>query len=54
MGAEIHSKYLEIAKDRISQEIKGELKTRPMFKPVYDPKKAGNKLTKAPWTDGQD
>ncbi len=54
MGAEIYSKYLEIAKDRISQEIKGELKTRPMFKPVYDPTKAGNKLTKAPWTNGQD
>lgn len=54
MGAEIYSKYLEIAKDRISQEIKGELKTRPIFKPVYDPTKAGNKLTKAPWTNGQD
>ena len=54
MGAEIYSKYLKIARDRISQEQKGELKTRPMFKPVYDPAKAGNKLTKTPWTNGQD
>lgn len=49
-GAEVVDKYIEIAHDRITQEMRGTLKTRPMFKPVYDPNEAGNKLAKAPWT----
>ena len=48
-GAEIFPEYFDIAKDRIEKEIKGILKTRPMHKPVYDPKEAGNSLTSAPW-----
>ncbi len=48
-GAEIVQKYLDIACDRIKQEIAGTLRTRPMNKPVYDPEKAGNSLRIAPW-----
>jgi len=53
-GAEVFQKYVEIAYDRINQEIKGTLKTRPMFKPVYDPNKAGNKLATSPWAQKED
>jgi adenine-specific DNA-methyltransferase len=49
-GAEIVDEYVALAKDRISQELNGTLKTRPMDRPVYDPVKAGNKLTMVPWT----
>jgi len=38
MGAEIFPKYQEIAQERIQMELAGCLKTRPMNKPVYDPK----------------
>jgi adenine-specific DNA-methyltransferase len=48
-GAEIHSGYVTIAKQRIRQELNGTLRTRPMDKPVYDPVEAGNSLTIAPW-----
>ncbi len=48
-GAEIVPKYIELAKQRIQQELAGTLKTRPMNKPVYDPIEAGNSLTKVPW-----
>lgn len=48
-GAEREQKYVDVACDRIEQEIKGTLRTRPMNKPVYDPKEAGNTLTIAPW-----
>ncbi len=48
-GAEIVPKYVELAKERIDQEIDGTLKTRPMSRPVYDPVEAGNSLTKSPW-----
>ncbi len=48
-GAEIFQKYVKIAYNRITQEINGTLKTRPMFKPVYDPNRAGNKLATSPW-----
>jgi len=51
-GAETFPKYVEIAQDRISQEMVGTLKTRPMDRPVYDPKQAGNKLATAPWANG--
>ncbi len=52
-GAEIVPKYIELAKNRIQQELIGTLKTRPMDKPVYDPIEAGNKLTSAPWVNSE-
>lgn len=36
-GAEIVKEYLDIARTRLELEAKGELKTRPMDKPVYVP-----------------
>ena len=48
-GAEIHPKYLDIARQRVQQELDGTLRTRPMNRPVYDPKAAGNSLTISPW-----
>ena len=48
-GAEVLSKYVELARQRIQQEINGTLRTRPMGKPVYDPVEAGNSLRVAPW-----
>ncbi len=50
-GAEIVPKYVDLAHDRIRQELSGTLRTRPMNTPVYDPAKAANKLTKSPWGD---
>ncbi len=52
-GADTSTKYVELARRRIGQEIAGTLRTRPMHQPVYDPKEAGNKLTVAPWTAQQ-
>jgi adenine-specific DNA-methyltransferase len=49
-GAEMSSKYIDLAKQRIDQELVGTLKTRPMDKPVYDPVEAGNSLRIAPWS----
>jgi len=49
-GAETVEKYVKVTRDRIQQEMDGTLRTRPMRKPVYDPKEAGNKLTVAPWS----
>ncbi len=49
VGAETHSKYVELARHRIQQEIDGTLRTRPMDRPVYDPVEAGNSLTVVPW-----
>jgi adenine-specific DNA-methyltransferase len=37
-GSEIKKDYLQIAKQRIDLAFKGQLKTRPMNQPVYDPK----------------
>lgn len=48
-GAEIVSTYVDLSLARIRKEWAGELRTRPMNTPVYDPEKAGNRLTKAPW-----
>jgi adenine-specific DNA-methyltransferase len=50
MGAEIVPAYVELATERICQELEGTLRTRPMDKPVYDPVEAGNSLTEAPWS----
>jgi adenine-specific DNA-methyltransferase len=49
IGAEILPRYVELARERIQQEIAGTLQTRPMDRPVYDPVDAGNSLTVAPW-----
>lgn len=49
VGAEIVPKYVQLARQRIQQEIAGTLRTRPMNRPVYDPIEAGNSLTIAPW-----
>ena len=49
VGAEIVPRYVEIAHQRIQQEIAGTLRTRPMGRPVYDPADAGSRLTVAPW-----
>lgn len=37
VGAEILPKYVEIAKERVRLAEKGELRIRPMDRPVYDP-----------------
>ena len=50
-GAEILPKYIELAHRRITAEMAGTLRTRPMDKPVYDPVQAGNNLSKVPWLD---
>lgn len=56
MGGETFRPYVDIALDRIEQELTGTLRTRPMGRPVYDPKLAGNRLVNSPWqkTDDQD
>jgi len=38
ISAETLGKYVEVALDRILKMARGELKTRPMNKPVYEPK----------------
>jgi len=53
-GAEIMPKYIRIARERIHGELAGTLRTRPMNRPVYDPKAAGNSLTVAPWSTETD
>ncbi|MEW5948184.1 MAG: site-specific DNA-methyltransferase [Thermodesulfobacteriota bacterium] len=50
VGAEVIPQYVRLAKQRIELEMAGMLRTRPMNQPVYDPIKAGNSLTVAPWT----
>ena len=50
-GSEVSSQYVELSRKRISAAMRGELKTRPMHRPVYDPQKNGNKLTVPPWND---
>lgn len=49
IGAEVVPAYVNIARKRINQELNGTLKTRPMMRPVFDPKDAGQSLTTAPW-----
>ncbi|HWP85501.1 MAG TPA: site-specific DNA-methyltransferase [Terriglobia bacterium] len=48
-GAEMVPKYVQLARDRVRQEMQGVLRTRPMDRPIYDPVAAGNSLAKAPW-----
>jgi adenine-specific DNA-methyltransferase len=49
IGAEVVSKYVEMAKERIQLAAEGELPVRPMHRPVFDPKDAGRNLLTAPW-----
>ncbi|MDR3221441.1 MAG: site-specific DNA-methyltransferase [Candidatus Accumulibacter sp.] len=44
-GSELSPEYCAIAKNRMVQFIAGSLKSRPMHRPVYDPKNAGKSLT---------
>jgi adenine-specific DNA-methyltransferase len=53
-GAEVVPKYVDLAHQRIEQELAGTLRTRPMDKPVYDPQAAGNSLRNAPWDNKQE
>jgi adenine-specific DNA-methyltransferase len=53
-GAEIVPKYVKIALERLRADSRGTLRTRPMDRPVYDPKAAGNKLTTSPWDNSAD
>lgn len=50
-GAEKEAQYTAIARERIRLAASDELKIRPMFKPVFDPKDAGRNLTSAPWRE---
>ena len=49
-GAETVPEYIALARERIQQELNGTLRTRPMNKPVYDPKGSKSKLTVSPWS----
>ncbi len=49
LGTETESKYVRLAQDRIRSQLSGTLRTRPMYKPVYNPRTAGNQLIRAPW-----
>lgn len=51
IGAEIVDRYVEIACERTRAAMLGNLRTRPMGTPKYDPHQAGNKLTIAPWNN---
>lgn len=48
-GCEIVGKYVKVAKDRMRLALNGQLRVRPMTKPVFDPRNAGPKLLTAPW-----
>jgi len=48
-GAELVPKYVATAKRRLLEEQRGTLRTRPMHRPVYDPRAEGNALAKNPW-----
>ncbi|MCI0683761.1 MAG: site-specific DNA-methyltransferase [Gemmataceae bacterium] len=48
-GAEIMSKYVDLARDRVIASLNGTLPVRPMGRPVFDPKNAGKGLLSAPW-----
>jgi adenine-specific DNA-methyltransferase len=52
-GAETVERYIELARKRIKEELDGTLRTRPMDKPIYDPKEAGNSLKTSPWSNPQ-
>jgi len=49
MGAEIMEEYINIAIKRVDLAINGNLKTRPINKPVYDPHDPKNNLNFEKW-----
>lgn len=49
VGAELAPDYAQIAQRRVREQLAGNLVTRPMHKPVFDPKDAGNALTTNHW-----
>lgn len=49
VGAEVVHKYIETAKSRIYKAADGELPVRPMHRPIFDPKDAGQNILTAPW-----
>lgn len=51
MGAEVEKKYIEIARDRIEACINGNLKTRPMNKPKYNPSQNNNRQSTLLWSE---
>lgn len=53
-GAEIEAKYVEIARDRIRQALRGTLRIRPMNRPVFDPQEVGTKPSIPPQTYDKD
>lgn len=52
-GAEISARYVNVARERITKAMEGKLATRPMHKPVYDPKMAAA-VSKSPWLSMDD
>ena len=48
-GSELVDSYNIIARERVHAALDGNLKTRPMNTPVFDPQKAGHSLRTAPW-----
>ena len=48
-GVDKMAEYVQIANQRIKLALEGQLPVREMNTPVYDPRKAGNSLTKSPW-----
>jgi adenine-specific DNA-methyltransferase len=48
-GAELIGSYNATALERVRAALDGNLKSRPMNTPVYDPQKAGHSLRTAPW-----
>jgi len=49
IGAEIVPRYAELARQRVADEMRGNLRTRPMGRPIYDARNAGRSITTAPW-----
>ncbi len=47
-GAELQPEYARLAEQRIRQQQAGTLRTRPMSRPVFDPRNAGRHLTTPP------
>ncbi|HBL16132.1 MAG TPA: site-specific DNA-methyltransferase [Elusimicrobia bacterium] len=52
-GAEIMSEYLKIARERITLAGTGQLRTRPMDRPIYDPKNSTRSLPAGTYGNGK-
>ena len=46
-GADIMQNYIHIAKERVSLETEGLLRTRPMNRAVYEPSSNGNRAPRS-------